>query len=184
MSHKRDVIVYTIIIIVPILLLAGFVLFTPPQQPVVVHSKSIKLLSQVNGSAQFPQISTMGDKVYVVWQYNNPANPNTTITFIENRINRLENLSNSNGTSSDPQIAASDSNVYVVWKDNSTGNDDIYFSKGTNNGSRFRDRDERNLSNNTGTSSDPQIAASDNNVYVVWKDNSTGNDDIYLRRLR
>jgi hypothetical protein len=34
------------------------------------------------------------------------------------------------------------------------------------------------LSNNTGTSASPQIAASSNATYVVWTDNSTGNYDI------
>jgi hypothetical protein len=37
-----------------------------------------------------------------------------------------------------------------------------------------------NLSNNTGFSSNPQITAFGSNVYVVWRDNSSGNDDIYF----
>ena len=41
-----------------------------------------------------------------------------------------------------------------------------------------------NLSNSNGSSEFPQIAASGNNVFVVWKDNSTGNDDIYLRGVQ
>ena len=40
-----------------------------------------------------------------------------------------------------------------------------------------------NLSNNTGDSRDPQIAASGNNVYVTWEDDDTpaGNNDIFFR---
>src|SRR5918992_100225 len=38
-----------------------------------------------------------------------------------------------------------------------------------------------NLSNNnTGFSSNPQITAFGSNVYVVWRDNSSGSDDIYF----
>ncbi len=41
----------------------------------------------------------------------------------------------------------------------------------------------KNLSNNAGFSSDPQIAVSGNNVYVVWQDYSAGNWDIFFRTL-
>ena len=37
-----------------------------------------------------------------------------------------------------------------------------------------------NLSNNTGFSSNPQITTFGSNVYVVWRDNSSGSDDIYF----
>jgi hypothetical protein len=37
-----------------------------------------------------------------------------------------------------------------------------------------------NLSNNTGDSEDPRIAASDNNVYAVWQDNTPGNSEIFF----
>ena len=37
-----------------------------------------------------------------------------------------------------------------------------------------------NLSNNTGFSSNPQITTFGSNIYVVWRDNSSGNDDIYF----
>ena len=40
-----------------------------------------------------------------------------------------------------------------------------------------------NLSNNAGSSQNPQIATSDNNVYVTWNDNTdntpAGNNDIF-----
>jgi hypothetical protein len=37
-----------------------------------------------------------------------------------------------------------------------------------------------NLSNNTGDSEDPRIAASDNNVYAAWQDNTPGNSEIFF----
>jgi hypothetical protein len=37
-----------------------------------------------------------------------------------------------------------------------------------------------NLSNNRGDSVDPRIAASDNNVYAVWQDNTPGNSEIFF----
>ena len=38
-----------------------------------------------------------------------------------------------------------------------------------------------NLSNNTGYSENPQITSSGDNVYVVWSDNTPGNNDILMR---
>jgi hypothetical protein len=62
--------------------------------------------------------------------------------------------------------------VYVVWADNTTGNGDILFRKSGDGGATFGQI--INLSNNTGESSDPQIAVFDlrgsNNIYVVWQD--------------
>ena len=39
-----------------------------------------------------------------------------------------------------------------------------------------------NLSNNDGTSYDPNFVISGNNVYVVWTDKSSGNGDIYFKK--
>ena len=92
----------------------------------------------------------------------------------------LTNLSNNTGFSSNPQITTFGSNVYVVWRDNSSGNYDIYFSSSVDNGTTFNDIE--NLSNNDGRSDEPQIAAVGVNVYVVWRDNSSGKDHIYFKR--
>jgi hypothetical protein len=40
----------------------------------------------------------------------------------------------------------------------------------------------QNLSNTPGNSTDPKISVYNNNVYVVWSDDSTGNGDIYFKR--
>jgi len=77
-------------------------------------------------------------------------------------------------------IAASESNVYVSWWDNrTTGNNEIFFARSTDNGQTFSDA--VNLSNSPGGSADNQITAQDNNVYVVWWDNRTGNWEVYSR---
>ena len=92
----------------------------------------------------------------------------------------LTNLSNNSGFSSTPQISASGSNIYVVWRDNSSGNDDIYFSESADNGTSFSTIE--NLSDNSGRSDEPQITAVGSNIYVVWRDNSSGKDQIYFKR--
>lgn len=96
-------------------------------------------------------------------------------------FSNLINLSNNTGFSSDPQITALGSNIYVVWRDNSSGKDQIYFKRISNNGNLFHPTDD--LSNNNGSSTDPQITAIGNNVYIVWSDTTTGNGDIYFKSV-
>ena len=91
-----------------------------------------------------------------------------------------QNLSNNPGNSTDAQISLYQNNVYVVWTDDTTGNGDIYFKRSVDNGTTFGSTE--NLSNNPGNSTDVQITLYQNNVYVVWTDDTTGNGDIYFKR--
>ena len=91
-----------------------------------------------------------------------------------------QNLSNNPGNSTDSRIGVSENNVYLVWTDDSTGNGDIYFKRSVDNGTTFVETE--NLSaNNTSPSSGAQISAIGNNVFVVWQDLVSGNNEIYYR---
>jgi hypothetical protein len=77
------------------------------------------------------------------------------------------------------QVATQGNNVYIAWQENppspfassdSEKNYDIFIKKSIDGGLTFGK--EINLSHNPGFSEHPQIAASGNNVYVVWIDNS------------
>jgi hypothetical protein len=86
------------------------------------------------------------------------------------------NLSNNPGFSEHPQIAASGNNVYVVWIDNSpsigsseaTGNKKILFRKSIDDGNTFGETVILSDIPNA-DSSNQEIAAAGNNVYVVWQ---------------
>jgi hypothetical protein len=67
--------------------------------------------------------------------------------------------------------------VYTVWEGNPSR--DILFKRNT-----ISFDPSINLSDNTGDArrSTPAIAASGNNVYVVWHDNTPGNFDIFYKR--
>jgi hypothetical protein len=93
---------------------------------------------------------------------------------------RPQNLSNNPGNSTDPRISVFQNNVYLVWTDDTTGNKDIYFKRSVDNGTTFGSTE--NLSNNPGNSTDSRISVSQNNVYLVWTDDTTGNGDIYFKR--
>jgi hypothetical protein len=146
--------------------------------PVLVYffGETVKIINS-SRNAFSPQIAASGDNVYVVWADKSTGYGDIYLKKITNNntiFNSTINLSNNNGNSTNPQIAASGDNVYVVWADKSTGYGDIYLKKITNNNTIFNST--INLSNNNGNSTNPQIAASGDNVYVVWVDNSGGKD--------
>jgi len=125
-----------------------------------------------------PVINASGSKLYVAYEElidscgafggsdifftNTTNNGATTFTPI--------NISNdcADDDSTLQQLATVDSNVYIVW--DSFGDEEILFANSTDDGVTF-DSDAGvgfNLSNDADDSSIPQIAASANNVHVVW----------------
>jgi hypothetical protein len=89
------------------------------------------------------------------------------------------NLTNNEKDSVYGQVSTSNDNVYVVWQESVPGtvirNYDILFKRSTNNGSTFDQ--EINLSNNPGFSEHPQISSVADNVYVIWADDTNGNNN-------
>jgi hypothetical protein len=73
---------------------------------------------------------------------------------------------NTRGTAGQPAIAVSGNNVYVVWSESTSRNDHILLRSSADGGGTFGSI--INLSNNPGNYAFPAIAASGNNVYVVW----------------
>jgi hypothetical protein len=146
-------------------------------------------LSNKTGESTNPQIFASGSNVYVAWEDTSQGG-NTDILFTKSGNNGATfgnlttNLSNNNGESKNPQIAAFRNNVYVAWEDyplvNSINNQ-ILFARSIDNGMKFENTIR--LSNNTGESTNPQIAAFRNNVYVAWEDTSPdGTSDILYTR--
>ena len=81
----------------------------------------------------------------------------------------VETEISSGGSSFGPQIVAVGTDAFVTWEDSSSGNSEIMFKKITASGTGFASP-EINLSNNSGNSFAPQIAASGSDVYVTWAD--------------
>jgi hypothetical protein len=108
------------------------------------------------------------------------SNGNDNIIANQVRFSEPVNLTNNARDSVYAQVASSGENVYIVWQENPPSgfssqrngliNYEIFIKKSIDGGQTFGD--EINLSNNPGFSEHPQIAASGNNVYVAWIDNS------------
>jgi hypothetical protein len=135
-------------------------------------------------SASHPRAAVSDNYIYVVWTENSSPQENGEINFRRSSDNgasfqAAENLSNNPGNSTNAIVAAHRNNVYVVWTDDETGNTDIYFKKSSDYGNSFNQT--INLSRTNGSSHSPQLAVSDNHVYVVWTDDTRGNNDIELK---
>lgn len=130
--------------------------------------KSTVNLSNNAAPSLQPIIAASGSSVYVVWSNRVPGN--WELYFRASTDNGATwkpfvNLSNNPGVSGNPGngafvtgtgIAVSGSHVHVAWQDSTGGDYDILSRRSTDNGATWKS--VKNLSNNGGDSSDPQIA--------------------------
>jgi hypothetical protein len=79
-----------------------------------------------------------------------------------------------------PSIAATGSTVYMALNNDIGNNTEVFCVRSTDNGTSW-DPVQR-ISNAPGRSEDPAIAASGNNVQLVWNDNRTGIMQMFYRR--
>ncbi len=115
--------------------------------------------------------------INVVWQELIPGQGQSDVFFSRSKDGgatfSTKNLSNDT-RSAVPQIALdSSANINVVWQDSSPGNSDIFLSRSTDGGATFST--PHNVSNNAGSSGQPQIALdSRGNINAVWEDTTPG----------
>jgi hypothetical protein len=142
-------------------------------------------LSNNPTESQLGRVAAYGQNVYVVWEDTALGNEEIFFRASNNggqTFGQVQNLSMDQVASDNPDIYAYGQNVYVVWNafDPSTGDFEVFFKASTNGGQTFGQ--VQNLSSNTGTSDSPKIAAYGQNVYVVWEDETSGNEpEIFFR---
>lgn len=144
-----------------------------------------KNLSKIAGSgfSGFHSIAASGASVYVAWLDDSPGNDDILFRRSTNNgalFGPVKNLSNNLTHSEEPQVAVSGSKVYVTWEnDNASLISEVLFKRSTDGGSSFKGT--KNLSNNAGFSQSPQMDVGGTNVYVLWPDDTAGNEDILFR---
>ena len=156
---------------------------------------SIKNLGNNTGLNGFPQIAVSGNNVFVAWR-----DATHGIFFTRSTDNGgtfgnpviLYKVKNEGIGSKvfGPRITTypRSDNVYVVWHSGDIKQharvkaliSDAQYIRSTDNGATFGN--VVNLSNYSGSSVNPQIAVSQNNVYAVWTNNVTGNEDIFFKK--
>ena len=88
-------------------------------------------ISNIPGGSRFPQISSEGDNVYVVWEDAGALNDEDTFFSFSHdsgqTFSEPFNISNMTSRSFSPQISSQGNNVYVVWEEFSDDRD-IFFA--------------------------------------------------------
>lgn len=142
-------------------------------------------LSNSGGPSDSPAIAVSDGNVYVVW-IEGSATLLRRSTDGGGIFGPLQSLGA--GPASTPSIAASGKNVYlvstavVVILPGPTVSSEIIYRRSTDNGATFGPiirLSNHIFTNIPGSFNLPDIAASGNNVYAVWVDESGGNREIY-----
>ena len=155
------------------------ILFTRSTDCGASFSTPIPVSNDIPGSSFLflNAIDANGDNVYVVWT----RVTDVSSIYVAKSSNGGVTFSNpvqveSGGNARAPVIAVSGTNVYVAWQDFSTSpmglESEIFFAASIDGGNTFST--PVNVSDNPPTfSRTPSIAASGNNVFVVWSDCNT-----------
>jgi hypothetical protein len=129
-----------------------------------------------------PAIAAIGDSVYVVWQEDTLTDRD--IFFVRSidggsTFSIPADLSENDGFSQNPSISTTENIVHVVWEDNTSGTSEILYTRSLDGGLNFNPAESISL--NTAGAFVPAIATLENNVYVVWSDDTPGNIGIIFR---
>ena len=150
----------------------------PMQHAYAQTYRNIINLSNVVPFAADPHIAISGNKVYVVWTEaitgGSPSagGKNSDIFFSKSTDNGASfsnpvGLTNYKpGIKQEPKIAISGKNLYIMWSDYSLGTAEIFFTKSTDNGTRFSS--PLALGTSFGAVGETRLAGYANNVYVMW----------------
>ena len=148
---------------------------------------SAKNLSNNLGTSANPQIGVDANGgTYVIWQSNIPPATNNDVFFARSsdgvNFSAGVNLSNNSGNSLNPWIAVDGAGgINSGWTDSTPGRPNIFYARSTDSGATFS---TQNLSNDSGSSSDSQLAADKNgNLDVVWSDNTPGMNQVLFSRF-
>jgi hypothetical protein len=122
------------------------------------------------------------NNMYIVWQGNIKEQFDIYLSKSSDggiTFSQPINLSNDAGDSTNPNLITVHNNLFVIWNDNSTKNYNVMIKRSSDGGITFSQ--PINLSNTTNSDSiNPQLAATTNELFVVWQEDISGNNQIYF----
>jgi hypothetical protein len=158
------------------------------------------------------QLAAYNNAVYVVWGSSPYDHVTSNLFFVKSTDNGVTFL-NATEVKNNNFVNPSNLEIMVVGKNNSEGNreqslssssqqvqqqphlyiagqvplsdenEDIFLASSSNNGNAFS-QTTTNLSNNSEFSECPSIAASANNIYVIWQDRTSGNNEALFTKAK
>ncbi len=139
----------------------------------VTWSVTAHLGGIVNSIVDFPCIAVSGATVHIAWR--NMIN-GTSTTYYKRSLDG----GNTWGANISlgtwywwPSLTCDGQKVFIALNDSHPNNTEVYCRRSTDNGTTW-DTVVHQISNATGRSEDPSIAASSGCVHLVWNDNRTG----------
>ncbi len=155
------------------------------------------------------QLVAYNNAVYVVWG-SSPYDHVTSNLFFTKSIDNGNTFSNATEVRNDNFVNPSNVEIVVVGNNNSEGNgeqslsspqvqephlyiavqvpissenEEIFLASSSDNGDTFS-QITPNISNNSEFSECPSIAASANNIYVIWQDRIPGNNEVLFTKAK
>ncbi|MDR4512130.1 MAG: glycoside hydrolase [Nitrososphaeraceae archaeon] len=140
----------------------------------------VKIISGDNKEGEYetsPHVVTTNNTINIIWidtNFNKEISKILKRTSIDNGINFQNTNQLNNDSKMSGKIVTNSNNeeIYVLWQEDINGHYDVYLSKSSDGGTTFKE--SVNVSNDLGDSINPNfIISSNNDVHVVWNDNST-----------
>jgi len=146
---------------------------------------SNRLTSNAGTSASPAIVVGSSNKLHVVWEDNTPGNYeiyHRKSTDGGATWSTGKRLTWTSGHSRSPAISIDTfGSLHMVWHDNTPGNYEIYHRKSTDGGSTWST--SKRLTWTTGSSESPAITAySSGKFYIVWKEYTAGDFEIYHKK--
>ena len=143
-----------------------------------------KRLTWTSGNSFAPSVAIdSNDYIHVIW---NDITPGNSELYYRKSTNggtswSMKRLTWTAGVTSRPALTIDSNNhIHTIWQDDTSGNQELYYKRSTNGGASWT---TKRLTWNSGESSYPDIVVDSNNhIYIVWKDDTSGNHEIYYKK--
>jgi hypothetical protein len=143
------------------------------------------LLSDCKYTSMDPHMWIHKEKLFIVWR-DDRATGEIYYKFSGNNGNSWSNdtrLTYADNSSTDSYITLYGDTLYVAWEDYRDGyNAEIYYKMGLNDGSTWSN--DIRFTTTVNDSSDPQMSANSNGIYLVWDEKVDLNYEIHFCQLQ
>jgi hypothetical protein len=146
--------------------------------------------TKINGPKEIgkAQVVAYLNEVYIAWGssiYDFQKIDDMYLTYSLDGGNTFEDtilLNKDFDHSANLELAKTEGRIEAVWQDLVNGNGEIFHKRSLNTKPSFIEP-ATNLSDNQGFSECPSIALSGNSTYIVWEDNTSGNHEIFFKKV-